>query len=116
MPDQLDAYIDEILLEIPDNWGKAGMDAYIEEILQGMPDPEGQQFTDLDDRVPYLLELPADEWVELMSDAKEEFDGAAVVFSTWRVEEEGEVADGDTRTGTENMGVGGDGSRGWCNH
>ena len=63
----MDAYIDEILQDMPDP-----LDAYIKEILQGMPDPEGQQFTDLDDRIPYPLELSADEWVELLSDAKEE--------------------------------------------
>ena len=64
----LDACIHEILQGMP-----VPFDAYIAEILQGMPDPEGQQLTDLDDRVPYPLELPADEWVELLSDAKEEF-------------------------------------------
>ena len=44
-------------------------------------------FTDLDDRVPHLVRLPG---VELLNDAKDEFevDGAAAVFSTWRVEGE----------------------------
>ena len=49
MPDPLDAYIDEILLEIPNKGGT-------EDNLQGMPDPDHpghQQFTDLDDPVPY---------------------------------------------------------------
>ena len=46
------------------------------------------------------MELPADEWVELLTAAKEEFevDGASAVFSTWRVEEEdpgdSEITDG----------------------
>ncbi|MEW8687545.1 MAG: hypothetical protein AB2556_17155, partial [Candidatus Thiodiazotropha sp.] len=38
---------------------------------------------------PHPVRLPADQWVEILNDAKEEFevDGAAVV-SSWRVEEE----------------------------
>ena len=37
------------------------------------------------------MRLPVDQWVELLTDGKDEFgaDGAAAVFSTWRVEEEG---------------------------
>ena len=81
------------------------MDDLIEEILAEMPDPvpEGQQFIDLDDRVPPPVQLPADEWVEILNDAKNEFevDGATAVFSTWRVEVEDpfdigdiEIADG----------------------
>jgi len=66
------------------------MDDLIEEILAEMPDPvpEGQQFIDLDDRVLPPVQLPADEWVEILNDAKNEFevDGATAVFSTWRVE------------------------------
>ena len=44
---------------------------------------------DLDVRVPNPVRLPAYEpWVEILNDAKDEFeiDGAAAVFSTWRVE------------------------------
>ncbi|MEW8615619.1 MAG: hypothetical protein AB2610_20880 [Candidatus Thiodiazotropha sp.] len=66
------------------------MDDLIEEILAELPDPvpEGQQFTDLDDQVPPPVRLPADQWVEILNDAKDEFevDGASAVFSTWRVE------------------------------
>ena len=81
------------------------MDDLIEEILAEMPDPvpEGQQLIDLDDRVLPPVQLPADEWVEILNDAKNEFevDGATAVFSTWRVEVEDpfdigdiEIADG----------------------
>jgi len=57
-----------------------------EEILAATP--KGQQFIDLDDQVPNPLRFPADEWVEILNDAKDEFevDGATAVFSTWRVE------------------------------
>ncbi|MEW8689309.1 MAG: hypothetical protein AB2556_26095 [Candidatus Thiodiazotropha sp.] len=36
------------------------------------------------------MRLPADQWVEILNDAKEEFevDGAAAVFSSYRVEED----------------------------
>ena len=36
------------------------------------------------------MRLPADQWVEILNDAKDEFevDGASAVFSTWRVERE----------------------------
>ena len=39
------------------------------------------------------MRLPVDQWVELLTDGKDELeaDGAAAVFSTWRVEEEGDV-------------------------
>ena len=99
MPDPLDAYIDELLSEIPDKGGTAVLDPYIDEILQGMPDPH-QQFTDLVDRVPHPVRLPADQWVELLTDGKDEFevDGTAMVLSTWRMEEEDpgdvEITDG----------------------
>ena len=55
-------------------------------------------FTDLDDRVPHPERLPAYEpWVEILNDAKDEFevDGAAAVFSTWRVEREDPLDVGD---------------------
>ena len=60
-------------------------------------------FTDLDDQVPPPVRLPADQWNEILNDAKDEFevDGASAVFSTWRVEEDDpldigniEIADG----------------------
>ena len=46
-------------------------------------------FTNLDDRVPHPVRLPAYEpWVKILNDAKDKFevDGAAAVFSTWRAE------------------------------
>ena len=56
----------------------------IEEILAELPDPgpEGQQFTDLDDQVPPPVRLPADQWVEILNDAKYEFevDSASAVL------------------------------------
>ena len=45
-----------------------------------------------------LYRLPADEpWIELLNDAKDEFevDGATAVFSTWRVETEDSLDIGD---------------------
>ena len=81
------------------------MDDLIEEILAELPDPvpEGQQFTDLSDQVPLPVSFPADRWVEILNDAKDEFevDGASAVFSTWRMKEDDpldigniEIADG----------------------
>ena len=69
------------------------MDALIEEILAEMPDPVpvGHQFIDLDIQAPPPVHPPAGEqWVEILNEAKEEFevDGAIAVFSSWRVEEE----------------------------
>ena len=55
-------------------------------------------FTDLDDRAPHPVRLPAYEpWVEILNDAKDEFevDGAAAVFSTWRVERKDPLDIGD---------------------
>ena len=39
------------------------------------------------------MRLGADQWVELLTDGKDEFeaDGSAVVFSTWEIEEESDV-------------------------
>ena len=62
--------------------------------------PADQQFIDLDDQVPSPVRLPADEsWVEALTEAKEEFevDGAAAVFSTWRVEAEDPLDTGDVK-------------------
>ena len=99
------------------------MDELIEEILAeyeprfifDKPIPEDEErhlprplrpqrpFTDLDDQVPPPVRLPTDQWVEVLNDAKDEFevDGASAVFSTWRVEEDDpldigniEIADG----------------------
>ncbi|MEW8689139.1 MAG: hypothetical protein AB2556_25235 [Candidatus Thiodiazotropha sp.] len=73
------------------------MDELIDEILAEMPDPAPGQFTDLDDQVPHPVRLPAYQWVEILNDAKEEFevDGAAAVFSSLRVEEEDPLDIGD---------------------
>jgi len=67
-----------------------------------MPDPvpEGHHFIDLDDQVPPPVQLPAAEtaeWVEILNNAKDEFevDGATAVFSTWRVEAEDPLDIGD---------------------
>ena len=57
-------------------------------------------FTDLDDRVPHPVRLPAYEpWVEILNGAKDEFevDGAAAVFSTWRAEGEDPLDTGDVK-------------------
>ena len=75
------------------------MDDLIEEILAELPDsvPEGQQFTDLDDQVPLPVRLLADRCVEILNDAKDEFevDGASAVFSTCRMEEDDPLDIGD---------------------
>ncbi|MEW8689311.1 MAG: hypothetical protein AB2556_26105 [Candidatus Thiodiazotropha sp.] len=44
------------------------------------------------------MRLPADQWVEILNDAKEEF-VAAAVFSAWRVEEEDPLDIGDIDDG-----------------
>ena len=90
----------------------ATMDDLIEEMLAEYEPrfiPEGEErllprplrpqwpFTDLDDHVPHPVRLPAGSWVEILDDAKDEFevDGAAAVFSTWRVEGEDPLDIGD---------------------
>ena len=78
------------------------MDDLIEEILAEMPDhfTEGQPFIDLDSQVPHPVRLPAGEtWVEILNDAKTEFevDGVTSVFSTWRVEAEDPLDIGDIK-------------------
>ena len=64
-----------------------------------LPQPLRPQwpFTDLDDHAPHPVRLPAGSWVELLDDAKDEFevDGAAAVFSTWRLEGEDPLDIGD---------------------
>ena len=65
-----------------------------------LPQPLRPQwpFTNLDDRVPHPERLPVYEpWVEILNDAKDEFevDGATTVFSTWRVEREDPLDVGD---------------------
>ena len=98
----------------------ATMDDLIEEILTEYeprpildePIPEAEErlpprplrpqwpFTNLDDRVPHPVRLPAYKpWVEILNDAKDEFevDGTAAVFSTWRVEGEDPLDIGDVK-------------------
>ncbi|MEW8688937.1 MAG: hypothetical protein AB2556_24220 [Candidatus Thiodiazotropha sp.] len=71
------------------------MDDLIDEILAEMPDPAPEgKFIDLDDPV----RIPADQWVEIPNDAKEEF-GATAVFSLWTVEEEDSLDIGDIEVG-----------------
>ena len=43
------------------------------------------------------MRLPADQWVEILNDAKDEFevDGASAVFYPWRVEEDDLLDIGD---------------------
>ena len=43
------------------------------------------------------MRLPANQWVEIFNDAKDEFevDGASAVFSTWRVGEDDPLDIGD---------------------
>ena len=75
------------------------MDDLIEEILAELPDPtpEGRHFIDLDDLVPPPVRLPADQWVEILNDANNEFqaDCPTAVFSTWRVDAEDPLDIGD---------------------
>ncbi|MEW8688587.1 MAG: hypothetical protein AB2556_22465 [Candidatus Thiodiazotropha sp.] len=50
------------------------------------------------DNLPtWMTRLPADQWVEILNDVKEEFkvDGAAAVFFSWREEEEDPLDIGD---------------------
>ena len=53
-----------------------------------LPRPLRQQrsFTDLDDQVLPSVRLPADQWVKILNDAKDEFevDGASAIFSSWK--------------------------------
>ena len=84
----------------------ATMDDILEELLADslaeFPDPgEDQPFIYLDDQVPSPLQPPADQWVEILNDAKGEFevDGATAVFSTWRVEREVPLDIGDIEIG-----------------
>ena len=55
------------------------------------------ELDDLDGQVPFLVGLSADDSVGLLTVATEEFevDGAAAVFSTWRVEEDDPLRIGD---------------------
>ena len=93
-----DGLIDEILAE---HETRPILDKPIPEAEEGLlPWPLRPQwaFADLDLRTPPPVDLPAYEpWVEMLADAKDEFevDGAATVFSTWRVEREDPLDIGD---------------------
>ena len=72
------------------------MDNYNDKTLAQIP----SGFIDLVVRYPHPVGLPADEWDEILRDAKEEFElaCATAAFSSWRVEEKdmldvGEIAD-----------------------
>ena len=75
------------------------MNNLIDEILAEMPDPvpEGQQFIDLDDQAPAPVQPLEAQYVEILNEAKAEFEAnsATVVFSTWRVEAEDPLDIGD---------------------
>ena len=83
----------------------ATMDDLIEEILAKAHPRWAHSrpqwpFTDLDVPVPNPVRLPAYEpWVEILNNAKDEFeiDGAAALFSTWRVEWEDPLDIGDVK-------------------
>ncbi|KAJ7394715.1 hypothetical protein OS493_000541 [Desmophyllum pertusum] len=66
----------------------------VERRLQRPLQPD-RPFVNLDEKVPHPVSLPDKAWVELFSDTKDEFevDGAGLVMSTWRAEEEGRVLD-----------------------
>jgi hypothetical protein len=93
----MDKYINEILAEYEPGFI---LDEPIpEDVERRLPKPLRPQrpFINLDAQVPAPVPLPTDPWVEILTDAKEEFevDGAAAVFSTWRAEEEDPLDIGD---------------------
>ena len=94
----IDGLIDEILAE---HETRPILDEPIPEAEERLlPRPLRPQwaFADLDRRAPHPVDLPAYEpWAEMLADAKDEFevDGAAAVFSTWRVEREDPLDVGD---------------------
>ena len=68
-------------------------DHILEDVERNLPRPllPERPFIDLDIQAPPPTRLPANEqWVEILNDAKNEFefDGATAAFSTWRVEAE----------------------------
>ena len=85
----MDDLIEEILAEYEPGFILDEPIPEAEERLLPRPLRPQWPFTDLDDRAPHPVGLPAYEpWVEILNDAKDEFevDGAAAVFSTWRAE------------------------------
>ena len=71
------------------------MDEYFSQLLDEIPESTLGRFLSLDSEVPHQERLPADEWVEILNDAKDEIYGATAVFSTWRVEGEDPFDVGD---------------------
>ena len=55
-----------------------------EELFGERPEPvqEGQQLIDLDTQVPLPVQPPADEWVETLNDAKDEFEVDGCTYRT----------------------------------
>ena len=99
----MDDLIEEMLAEYEPRFILDEPISEAEERLLTRPLRPQWPFTDLDDRVPHPVRLPVESWVEILNGAKDEFevDGAAAVFSTWRVEGEDpldiggvEIADG----------------------
>ena len=87
----MDDLIDEILEEYQTRYILD--DLIPEDVERNLPRPllPERPFIDLDIQVPPPTRLPANEqWVEILNDAKNEFefDGTTAVFSTWRVEAE----------------------------
>ena len=94
----MDDLIDEILEEYQTRYILD--DPIPEDVERNLPRPLSPQrpFIDLDTQAPPPVRLPVDEqWVEILNDAKDEFelDGATAVFSTWRVETEDPLDIGD---------------------
>ena len=91
----MDRLIEEILAEYEPRFILDETIPEAEERLLPRPLRPQWPFTDLDDRVPHQVRHPAYEpWVEILNDAKD-VDGAAAVFSTWRVEREDPLDIGD---------------------
>ena len=85
------------------------MDDYIEELLAEFEPQQQDNFFGLDNHAPAPVRPPVgDLWVELLDDAKTQFevDGAATVFSTFRVEAEDplQIGDVDVAPGIEVRG------------
>ena len=94
----MDDLIEEMLAEYEPRFILDELIPEAEERLLPRPLRPQWPFTDLDDHVPHPVRLPADvSWVEILNDAKDEFEvaGAAAIFSTWRVEGEDPLDIGD---------------------
>ena len=80
----MDDLIEEMLTEYEPRFILNELIPEAEERLLPRPLRPQWPFTDLGDRVSHPVRPPAGSWVEILDDAKDEFevDGAAVVFST----------------------------------